>query len=329
MLAGVGRFCLWRRGIVLAALLLAAGPLPAIIELDSSFGVTDADYQNLAASYPSVGKFSGGFPDSGVLIAGNWVLTAAHVGVGITVGTSTFIIGGNAYTVAAVDINPGYNGTTLQDDIALVRLSTNVANVTPAVLYNGTSELGTVATWVGYGVSGNGTTGDSGIGRGTVRAATNAVDAFYQPSTGIASQLGGTALLADFDDNTTANNTLGNLPYPPTWSVATPTSLEGSLAPGDSGGGVFANISSSIVLIGLNDFVAAGNFGSTTQYGAILGATRVSPYVGWIDSSIPEPGQATAAGGVLAVLAALGARKRRGGTHRGDAQLNEAISGTA
>jgi hypothetical protein len=59
-----------------------------------------------------------------------------------------------------------------------------------------------------------------------------------------------------------------------------------------------------VVLVGVNDFVSAGNNGSTTQYGAISGATRVSSYVSWIDTTVPEPGATAAVMGLLAGVAA-------------------------
>jgi hypothetical protein len=141
-----------------------------------------------------------------------------------------------------------------------------------------------------------------------LRGGTNVVDAYYDPGTGNlsnSSESNYTTIVADFDDGTIANNTLALY-----GSSATPTSLECGLAGGDSGGGVFANIAGSTVLIGINDFNGPGNFGSNTQYGAILGATRVSSYASWIDSEVPEPGSAGLAAGAVAGLLA-GARRLR------------------
>ncbi|MGA2052937.1 MAG: trypsin-like serine protease, partial [Opitutales bacterium] len=87
--------------------LWAASPLRGIVELDSSFGVTDAEYQALGADYPSVGEFTQ-VEDSGVLISPDWVLTAAHVATGLTDGNSTFAVGGSNYTVENVIIYPTY-----------------------------------------------------------------------------------------------------------------------------------------------------------------------------------------------------------------------------
>jgi secreted trypsin-like serine protease len=299
------RYWLGRRLALGLAALLMALPARAIVELDSSFGVTDAEYQANAAAYPSVGEFTGA-DDSGVLVGTDWVLTAAHVAETLSDGSSLFVVGGNTFTVEETIINPNYNSSTLDADIALVKLSGNVTNVTPAVLYSGSSELGLTATWVGFGQSGTGITG-ADTPRGIARGATNVIDAFYDPTTGDASQTDGTTILADFDDGTGfpgGNNTLGEPPFPLSWSSATPTQYEGSLAPGDSGGGVFATISSTVVLVGVNDFVSAGNNGSTTQYGAISGATRVSSYVSWIDTTVPEPGATAAVMGLLAGVAA-------------------------
>jgi secreted trypsin-like serine protease len=290
-------------GLVVAALLTAL-PARAIVELDSSFGVTDGNYTALGADYPAVGEFTG-LADSGVLIEGDWVLTAAHVAGGLSAG-SIYQIGGNNYTVASTIINPAYNGTDLDADIALVRLTSNVTNVTPATLYTGSSELATVGTWVGFGQSGTGLTGST-TPRGTLRGETNDIDLFYDPVSGDFSLLSGTDIVSDFDDGTVGNNTL--FPY----SSPTPTAEEGGLAPGDSGGGVFATIAGSTVLIGVNDFVAAGN-GTNTQYGALSGATRVSSYASWINSEVtpvPEPGSMAAVAGLAALMAGLTRRRGR------------------
>jgi secreted trypsin-like serine protease len=281
---------------------LAARPAWGIVELDGNFGVTDADYIAQGAEYPEVGNFSNAGIGlvSGVLIAPDWVLTAGHVGVSLTPGTSDFNIGGETYVVSAVIVYPTFNGTDLQDDLSLVELSTNVANVTPASIYTGSSELTVTGVWTGFGQSGTGLTGATG-NRGTLRGATNVIDAFYTPSNSSVSLLDGTTILADFDDGTLANNTLAA-----EGSSPVPTSLEGSLASGDSGGGVFADIGGNTVLIGINSFIGAGNSGgSDTQYGAFMGATRVSSYSTWIDSEIPEPATDGLILGSVAVLLGL------------------------
>jgi secreted trypsin-like serine protease len=308
------RFPLRVRLLILAAALFAAAPLRAIVELDSSFGVTDADYISLGAEYPEVGELSGsGSVGSGVLVADDWVLTAAHVAAAQNTATSVFTVGGNSYNITQTIIAPGYNSSPMANDIGLIKLASPVTNVAPAVLYTGSAELGVTATWTGIGQTGNGLTGENGSGISVLRGATNVVDAFgyssNSPSPNVyltPNSANGTFIAADFDDGTSANNTLSGAPYN---SSATPTSLEGSLGASDSGGGVFANFGSGPVLIGINDFIAPGN-GTATQYGALSGATRVSTYSTWIDSQIPEPATTALLTGIFAGLFAA-ARSRR------------------
>ena len=66
--------------------------------------------------------------------------------------------------------------------------------------------------------------------------------------------------------------------------------LEGCVAPGDSGGGVFISVDSQDYLAGVISFVAATN-GSTANsiYGNLSGAGRVSAALPWISSVVPEP----------------------------------------
>jgi len=308
------RFPFRARLVIFAAALFAAAPLRAIVELDSSFSVTDADYIALGAEYPEVGVISGsGDVGSGVLIAPDWVLTAAHIAAAQTTATTTFYVGGNSYNITETIIAPGYTSSPIDNDIALIKLASPVTNVAPAALYTGSAELGVTATWTGIGQTGNGLTGQNGDGVGTLRGATNVVDAFAYssltptPDVYLTTNSGnGTFIAADFDDGTAGNNTLSGAPYN---SSATPTSLEGSLGASDSGGGVFANFGDGPVLIGINDFIAPGN-GTSTQYGALSGATRVSTYSTWIDSQIPEPSATALLTGIFAGLFAV-ARSRR------------------
>jgi len=295
----------FRASLGLLAAAVLALPARAIVELDPSFLVNDGDYISNALNYPTVGYF--GLPSgalSGVLIAPNYVLTAGHVANLLAVGSSHFTIGGNTYLVTGTSVYPSYSPSPLHDDIAVVQLGGSVSNVTPATLYTGNLELTTTATWVGFGYNGTGLTGSGDFtGRGTARAGTNVVDLYayysapnldftFDPSLG-------TVLVADFDNHTVGNNTLS--PY----SSPLVTSLEAGVAEGDSGGGVFANFGGGNVLIGINDFNSPGNTGGDgTQYGALLGATRVSPYSGWVFSQIPEPGfGALAVGGVVGLIA--------------------------
>ena len=240
--------------------------------------VPDSSYLALAASpdYASVGTFvnSWGYTGSGTLIAPDWVLLAAHELVAASSGT--FTINGTAYTSTQLIINPGWTGNALNGyDFGLVHLSSPVTGVTPATLYTGSSDFGQIGTFVGYGFTGTGLTGWRTLDN-QKRAFQNVIDGdFGNPSL---------LLGCDFDDpHTNAYNYFGD---------ATPLTLEGCAAPGDSGGGVFITIDSQTFLEGVISFVAgtAANGGSANSvYGDVTGFGRVPAFDSWIMSTIPEP----------------------------------------
>lgn len=248
--------------------------------------VPDSSYLALAASpqYDCVGTFvnSWGYTGSGVLIAPDWVLTASHNLFAATSGT--FTIDGVSYTSTQVIRNPGYqDGNPLGgSDFGLVHLSASVTAVAPATLYTGSSEFGQVGTFVGFGFTGTGLTGYKTLDN-KKRACQNMIDGdFGNPSILMGS---------DFDNpNSAADNVFGD---------ATPLPLEGSVAPGDSGGGVFVTIDSQTYLAGVISFVGASSGTANGSYGDVNGFGRVSAFVPWIDSIIPEPS-------VTSLLAAAG-----------------------
>jgi hypothetical protein len=235
--------------------------------------VPDQSYLDLANLYPSVGQFatSGGGSDwygSGTLIAPSWVLTAGHV---VSDQSSmTFTINGADYKGNYWISHPKWNGNLMAGyDIALVHLSAPVVGATPAVRYGKGDILGKVATSIGFGLSGDGVSGAYGSDM-LKRGIQNIVEKPADPT--VAKKR---IFEEDFDD-----------PYDPIVSQlgsAYALPMEGLIAHGDSGGGVFIDTPKGPQLIGVNSYGIGDDF-----YGAISGHIRVGPFNGWINGIIKK-----------------------------------------
>lgn len=166
--------------------LIALAALPAnaiVIRAD----LPDADYRAQASELPALADLPQ--EGHGVLIAPDWVLTAAHATQGHTI--TELRIGGTPRAVAAVIVHPGFRAAAPElqrgdaapllaalkasADIALIRLQEPVKDVTPLALYRGSDEAGQVVRLYGKGASGNGATGQDAAAphRGELRRADN------------------------------------------------------------------------------------------------------------------------------------------------------------
>ncbi len=237
-------------------------------EPDSSYVALGADL-----AFAAVGVFvnSWGYTGAGTLIAPDWVLTAGHMLDAATSGT--FTIGGTSYTSTQIIKNPGWTGAPFNgNDFGLVHLSSSVTAIPPAMLYTGTSEFGQVGTYVGFGLTGTGLTGYGTLDN-QKRAFQNVIDGnFGNPSI---------LLGSDFDNpHSAADSGFGS---------AVPLPLEGCVTPGDSGGGVFIMEGSQYYLAGVISFVANLDASANADYGDASGFGRVSAFMPWIVSTIPEP----------------------------------------
>ena len=215
----------------------------------------DAEYRQLGERYPAIGGF--GRAGTGTLIADRWVLTAAHVAVGMR-RDATFTIAGRSYPIDQRIAHPDWKEMGASD-LALVRLTEPVAGVTPLGIYEGTDEAGTSIVFVGIGGTGTGETGPTRPEDGLKRGATNIVDRADRDW-----------LYFDFD------------------APASATDLEGISGPGDSGGPAILDRDGVAYVVGVSVYGKPGAQGRGT-YGAEEGYTRVSTHAAWIRRVISMP----------------------------------------
>lgn len=241
--------------------------------------VDDCEYRIPASAFPALADMPG--EGHGVLIAPQWVLTAAHAapmpGMDGTVSIAGIereverVIIYPTYTrlpealvqEALASGNPGkiHQFLAASDDMALIKLAAPVVNVAPVPLYRGNEEVGKIVQLIGKGATGNGADGQLSHGshRTLLRRAFNAI-------TGAGTRY----LWYQFD--------------PPPSGLP----LEGILGSGDSGGPVTIGGKGNEQLVGLGSWSksAPGNGLRLGLYGQVVYNVRVSRYLPWIDCVI-------------------------------------------
>jgi hypothetical protein len=233
----------------------------------------------------------------------------------VTFVTST---GDEKIPISDYSVHPEWNGNVKAGaDIAVLTLSRAASTqVDRYQLYGGSGEIGSSFDFIGFGLTGTGSTGviqDDGIrrrGRNRLDATVNGtLDSFAGWSAG------SNVLLSDFDDGSRQHDALGlffNI-------VDLGAGINEAIpAPGDSGGpgligGRIAAISSFATRLSRSN-------GETSDVDSLLnwstgevsGFTRISTYGSWIEdhlNPIPEPGTFPLA--AVCLLAGVICRVRR------------------
>jgi Trypsin len=194
------------------------------------------------ADWPAIVTFFGG-DGGGTVVAGRWVLTAAHTAANIPAG-HRFPVGGVETPVRRVVAHPA------GIDLALVELDCRGAGVAPILLYDRDDEAGREAMLLGRGDFGNGLEGVLGTDR-RLRRVTNRVES------------------AD------ARWLRFGFEAPPAG-----TALEGVGGEGDSGGPALIRGGAGLRVAGVSSW--QDHDGPLGTYGCMEHYTRLSPHVTWI-----------------------------------------------
>lgn len=274
--------------LLLAALLagaLAPSPSQAITRRTD---VADSAYISYALNdFGYTGKITGPWLGSGTLISSNWVVTAKHV----VNSTSTFTFttaDGTSRKIVQTVMHP-----TL--DLALVRLESDITNVTPVKLfsYDFGNDYGVECVIAGAGMSGTGITGQINGTQGPCRAGQEY--AMYHGDTW----------------GWNSNLIMTKFRSPDKGAQA----MEGGAAQGDSGGGLFIKVNGEYCLAGEMSLVWK-NYDLYGVYNNSGGAyINTTPYNDWILSYatnaliIPEPQTLGLLGALLTAF--LIVRRRR------------------
>ena len=230
------------------------------------------------------------FGTGSLLIDRTFILTAAHVvtndsGAKLS-GTIDFVTAGGTqsivYTAADVFVVNGYDpndsGNIVPNDVALIRINGAVpSGIQGYDIYRLHDEIGQNFTMVGFGDTGVGATGQNDSTAGTKRVGTNTFEATDNLTEGPEYFRN---LAYDFDDGTSAENTLTNdYNVPSTLGVTSGgTLVETAVGSGDSGGPAFFNTSSGLTIAG----ITSGS-SDDSKFGSIGSYARVSAFARAID----------------------------------------------
>lgn len=261
--------------LLLLALLAVSFSASAIVIRDD---VDDSNYRVPASEFPALVDMPG--EGHGVLIAPQWVITAAHA-ITWQSEMKQVTINGVPRSVERLVIHPGYKKPPQElldkalatwdwtlfrvllsssDDVALIKLARPVTDVSPVAINKSDDEFAQIIKVIGKGATGNGVTGYefSSSHRTELRRAYNKVTSAH-----------GRWLCYMFDKPSDA------------------LSLEGGSGSGDSGGPVLIQTEKHWLLAGLTSWSDPQSTIKTPgRYGQITCNVRLSHYKDWIESII-------------------------------------------
>lgn len=262
------------RLLLLALLIVSFSASSIVIRHD----VDDSKYRVPASEFPALVDMPG--EGHGVLIAPQWVITAAHAITWQSEITQVTIYG-ISRDVERLVIHPGYKKPPQQlldqalatwdwtlfrallsasDDIALIKLAQPVTDISSVAINKSDGEFGQIVKIIGKGATGNGITGYefSSSHRTELRRVYNKVTSAH-----------GRWFCYIFDQPSDA------LP------------LEGGSASGDSGGPILIQAEKDWLLAGLTSWSDPQSAIRTPgRYGQISCNVRLSHYKDWIESVI-------------------------------------------
>lgn len=264
---------------LLVLFLAASSTANAIVIRDD---VDDAKYRLPASGFPALVDMPG--EGHGVLIAPQWVVTAAHAVAGQP-GLRQVTINGIPRNVERVVVHSSYRSPppalaeqamqtwdwtlfvallSTSDDIALLKLAEPVTDVAPVALHEGEGEFGQIVQIIGKGATADGV---SGYG----------MDASHR-----------TQLRRAYNKVTSAHDRWFCYVFD---APATALPLEGGSGAGDSGGPILIKTGEAWRLAGLTSWTAPHK-GTTRvpfgQYGQISCNVRLGHYRVWIDGVMSE-----------------------------------------
>ncbi len=257
---------------MLLALPAACLTLSAASAIVIRHDVPDSAYLVPASEFPALVDLP--HEGHGVLISNQWVVTAAHATLWHPV--AQVMINGQWRSVEKIIVHPGYKSSphvppkgdlapfmvfrASTDDIALIKLSQPVNDVTPVAMFRTSDEQGKLGKFYGKGATGNGLNGVDmhASHRGSLRRAYNRV-----------SNADGKWLTNRFD--------AGPEGHP----------LEGIGGSGDSGGPLLIEVNGKWTLAGLTAWqFATGDISDYKpgRYGQVNYLARISHYADWMES---------------------------------------------